>query len=518
MNHPSTAVVEAPPAIDTTALLARARQSAAAQMAAEVATFVAVADWADAHTDGKAGAVVSDPIGPLGLWTDDPSSAPGGDRFLELGGPGAPLVSEFCLYEISAALGRSVTSGRPLVGDAIELRHRLPRLWVRVLAGADPATQKSALPVWRARKIAALTRTLTPEAADFVDRNLAPVAQRATMPTVERLVAEAIARFDPENAELDRADADAGRYFTIETTPIDAAAPWTGVVPVHGTLDIADALDLNNAVQRVAADLAAAGCDADLDARRSMALGELARRQTALDLYGVDGINDRPSPDLADGVTPMASSRAPARQVVFYVHLSDAAIAAHRSADGLDAGPGIDPATGTTGIDLARLENTRALITADQVRDWCRTPSTEVTVKPVIDLAEHVAVDAYEIPHRIAERVRLDRPTCAFPYCGRPARGLDLDHTDEFRSDAAPGAGQTSTANLAPLCRGHHRVKTHPSPTGVGPPSTRSDDPPGGAPPDRRWRYHRDPLGTYIWTSPHGLRYAVDSTGTTPLN
>ncbi|MDF9716293.1 hypothetical protein INN71_15250 [Nocardioides sp. ChNu-153] len=492
MNQPSTAVVEAPPAIDTTALLATAHEAAAAQMSAEVATFVAVADWADAHTDG----VVGDPIGPLGLWHEDPSAVPGGDRFLELGGPGAPLVSEFCLYEISAALGRSVASGRPLVGDAIELRHRLPRLYARVLAGADPATQKRALPVWRARKIAALTRTLTAEAADFVDRNLAPVAHRATMPTVERLVAEAIARFDPENAELDRVDADAGRYFTIETTAVDAASPWTGVVPVHGTLDLADALELNNAVQRVAADLAAAGCEADLDVRRSMAVGELARRQTALDLYGADPAGGEPA---------VTSTRAPARQVVLYVHLSDAAITAHRS-----GGPGIDPATGRTGIALARLENTRSLVTADQVRDWCRTPGTKIVVKPVIDLAEHVAVDAYEIPDRIAERVRLDRPTCAFPYCGRPARGLDLDHIEPYRSNAAPGAGQSSTANLAPLCRGHHRLKTHASPTG--------SSPPGGDPPARRWRYDRDPLGTYLWTSPHGLQYAVDPTGTTPLD
>ncbi|MFW6774498.1 hypothetical protein ACOACO_09455 [Nocardioides sp. CPCC 205120] len=492
MNQPSTAVVEAPPALDTTALLATARAAAAAQQAAEVTTFVAVADWADAHTEG----VVGDPIGPLGLWHEDPDAVPGGDRFLELGGPGAPLVSEFCLYEISTALGRSVASGRPLVGDAIELRHRLPRLWERVLAGADPATQKRALPVWRARKIAALTRTLTAEGADFVDRNLAPVAHRATMPTVERLVAEAVARFDPEKAELDRADADAGRYFTVETDPVDAASPWTGVVPVHGTLDVADALDLQNAVQRVAADLAAAGCDADLDVRRSMAVGELARRQTTLDLYGAE----------ADVEEAASSSRTPARQVVLYVHLSDAAIAAHRSGDG----PGIDPATGATGIDLARLENTRSLITTDQVRDWCRARDTKVILKPVIDLTEHVAVDAYEIPDRIAERVRLDRPTCAFPYCGRPARGLDLDHIEPYRSNASPGAGQTSTDNLAPLCRGHHRVKTHPSPTGASPP--------GSDPTDRRWRYHRDPLGTYVWTSPHGLRCAVDSTGTTPLS
>ena len=41
----------------------------------------------------------------------------------------------------------------------------------------------------------------------------------------------------------------------------------------------------------------------------------------------------------------------------------------------------------------------------------------------------------------------------------------DLDHTVEY-SDTGP-PGQTSTENLAPLCRTHHRAKTHPSPTGL---------------------------------------------------
>jgi hypothetical protein len=42
--------------------------------------------------------------------------------------------------------------------------------------------------------------------------------------------------------------------------------------------------------------------------------------------------------------------------------------------------------------------------------------------------------------------------------------------------------GQTNPANLAPLCRRHHRCKTF-----------------------TRWRYHRLPDGTYQWTDPTGV-------------
>ncbi|WP_028471773.1 HNH endonuclease signature motif containing protein [Nocardioides alkalitolerans] len=435
-------------------LLDGARAALARQRTAEVEVLVAVTDWADAHSEGG---VVADQYGPFGLLRGDAHLLPGADVFGELGGPGAPLVSEFCVVEIAAALGLSTDSGRRLVGDAVELRHRLPRLWNRVTAGV--------LPVWRARKIAQETTQLTVEGAAFVDRHLAPVAHKTGLVTAQKLVAEAIARFDPEKAELDRADSDATRRFDIDLQgQID---PARGVVAVSGTLDLADALDLESAVSRVAADLAIAGSLNSLDARRSSAVGEIARRQTTLDLSGCAADDDAAAP---------AATRSKARQVVLNVHLAEAALT--------DLDPNV-----CGGVDLARVEKTRSFVLAEQVREWCRATSTQVVVKPVIDLRDQVAVDAYEIPDRIAERVRLTRLTCVFPHCMRPARGCDLDHVDEYvRAEDGGPPGQTSTANLAPLCRRHHRVKTHPSMSGAGP--------------ERRWRYRRLPDGSFVWTSP----------------
>ncbi len=65
---------------------------------------------------------------------------------LAIAGEGAPLVAEFCVAELALALGMSTGAGKRYLGDAVETRYRLPRLWKRVMAGE--------VPVWKARQIA----------------------------------------------------------------------------------------------------------------------------------------------------------------------------------------------------------------------------------------------------------------------------------------------------------------------------------------------------------------------------
>ena len=177
--------------------------------------------------------------------------------------------------------------------------------------------------------------------------------------------------------------------------------------------------------------------------------------------------------------------------MILTVHLSDAA---------LTGAPQIDPVTGKLGLNLARLDNHHQLLTADTVREWCGVPGTQVIVKPVIDLHDTIAVSSYEVPDRIATRVKLARTTCTFPHCNRPAEKTDLDHTIEYVPPEQGGPpDQTSTENLAPLCRHDHRAKTHPSPAGTP------------------WRYPGLSPGPWLWTSPLGKQYLVHPDGTTPL-
>ena len=56
---------------------------------------------------------------------------------------------------------------------------------------------------------------------------------------------------------------------------------------------------------------------------------------------------------------------------------------------------------------------------------------------PVIDLADHVSVDRYEVGDRLRTRVSLINPSCVFPWCSRPARTCDADHVVAY-DDGGP--------------------------------------------------------------------------------
>jgi len=277
----------------------------------------------------------------------------------------------------------------------------------------------------------------------------------------------------PETADAQRAAAADRRHFTIEHGRVS----FDGTSLVHGELDLADALDLEAAISHGAAALAALGSTDTLDARRAAAAGDLARRQPALDLPGHPTGHPDAHPDdraVGDASAGVAATHRPvlpvprAREVVLFVHLSEAAV----YDEGVEA-------------EIARVENTESLVTADTIRDWCGRPDTRVVVKPVIDLNDRVDSRAYEIPDRIGEHVALRDVTCTFPWCQRPARRCDTDHV------VPHPPGPTATDNLASLCRRHHRLKTH-----------------GG------WAYTALEPGSYLWRSPHGHQFLRDHTGT----
>jgi hypothetical protein len=110
-----------------------------------------------------------------------------GQTDLALAGPGAPTVAEYAVPEFAAAVGLSTEAGRRYLGEALELRYRLPRHWARVQVGD--------LPAWKARLVARETTRLSAEAAGHVDRHVAPVAHKVTPGQLDRSVNEAIGRF-----------------------------------------------------------------------------------------------------------------------------------------------------------------------------------------------------------------------------------------------------------------------------------------------------------------------------------
>ncbi|MFZ2012299.1 MAG: HNH endonuclease [Nocardioides sp.] len=287
-----------------------------------------------------------------------------GETDLPLAGEGAPSVAEFCVAEFAAVVGLPSGAGKRYVGEALELCYRLPRLWWRVTSGD--------LPAWKARLVARETIRLTPEAATFVDRHVAPVAHRVRTSQLDRLVAEAIGRFMPDEVERLAAQAAERRHVTVH----DQQVSFSGTTYVEAELDLADALDFEAAVAAGAEQRAALGSDEPIDVRRAQAVGDLSRRQLALDLATT---------------TPAAKTR----RVVLHVHLSEAAL------QGADR--------------IGRLEQGCSLVTVDQIRGWCGNPDAQVVVKPVVDLDGCVSVDSYEVPDRVSEEVGLRDATCVFP-------------------------------------------------------------------------------------------------------
>src|SRR5690606_1983316 len=253
---------------------------------------------------------------------------------------------------------------------------------------------------------------------------------------------------------------------------------FAGSMHLEAEVSHADGHDLAQALSAGAAAIKAGGSTASLDVRRSMALGELARQQTSLDLAGSGGEDVSSTGVGPDGDSDEAPARK-ARRVDLHLHFTAE----------------VQP-DGSTGISpIGFLEDGQKLALLEQVRSWVRGTHTEVRILPVIDLNEQFSTSRYEPTDRLRRQVILRDRTCVFPWCTRPARACDVDHVEPFDHDAVGEdrrqPGPTATDNLGALCRQHHRLKTL-----------------GG------WRVTTPSSGVFDWTSPHGQRFRRDRDGT----
>src|SRR3954468_22292201 len=148
-------------------VLAFARNSVATVQAGEVDKLKAAVAWAAMHSVDS---------------MDDAATWPGTEGEVALAGRGAPLVAECAVAELAIALGVSADAARGFLGEAMELRYRLPKLWQRVVDGRGVP--------WRGPQGAKPTRALSVEAAEFVDTHFAAFAHAIGYAALERLVEE----------------------------------------------------------------------------------------------------------------------------------------------------------------------------------------------------------------------------------------------------------------------------------------------------------------------------------------
>ncbi|MGI8434029.1 MAG: DUF222 domain-containing protein [Nocardioidaceae bacterium] len=420
----------------------------------------------------EAAAHYADLNGHLDARFDSGSRLAGMERLVTFGGDGTPEVAEFAPAELGAELQMSQHAAARLIGDALDLRHRLPRLWRRVLAGE--------VKPWIGRRTAEATRRLPRGAVAVIDAKVSPWAHSLSWRRLEAIVEAACIEADPAGA-AELAD-NASRSQGV----------WLGQSNDHGIKDIfirtqaPNAIWFDASIERIAEGLQALGDLSTKDVRRGRAVGVLAQPQRALDLFDRRGsIQADPSEDyseeaetcrLHDAEVPAprrGSHDDPRPPATLYLHLSQQSFT--RDASGVARFEGVGP------------------ITTDQARSFLS--HCHVTIRPVIDLPRMAAVDAYEVPDLMREAVHLRSPVDVFPYASNTSRRRDIDHTNAYRDpDTGGPPGQTRLDNLGPMTRFHHRIKTH-----------------------GRWQVRQPFNGFFVWRSPHGRMYVVDSTGTTKL-
>ncbi|QBX57175.1 HNH endonuclease [Nocardioides seonyuensis] len=430
--------VPARPVLDglsSTQLMAHAAEVEQLARQVEVARLEVALEWAITHpVVEKSSSVLEAPDHP--------------------GGAGTPEVAAFATDTLAVAMGIAPAASSRLVADALDLSFRLPLLW--------DLTRELRIPAARARRVAAATRDLSAEGAAWVDRQVAAASGRVSSAQLDRIVAHATAQFDPDalKTRQDRAR---------ETWGVDLHHPAPGDFAGTSTLTArGDSLDLarfHDVVNAEADTLAALGDTDPLGQRQAKALGVIAAQQAALDLTGLLSPAGAAEQSTA---RDKALARANAKVKLFlHASLTDLLTRGHD--------------------DLVGTADTLGPTTLTKIKEW--VGHSRVTITPVLHVAtdDTWTIDRHDPPPRMAETVRLRDETCVFPRCGRHARGCDLDHITPYYTgppDTGPPteSGGTTAANLAPLCRRHHRAKT------------------SGA-----WSYQRLATGTYLWTGPAGL-------------
>lgn len=355
-------------------------------------------------------------------------------------------VSEFASAEIACVLRRTARGADTLLTAALGLE-QLPATAADFRAGE--------LHLRRVQALQCAVANLPDAEAAQVEAAVLPRAAAQTLPQLGRAARRAALRVSPKTAEERHQATVADRWTWLEHDG-DGRSRFTAEGPTHNILRLSAAVD---AVARTREAGGSGGGDggASIDQRRFDALSQMAN--TILDdprlpktRFGRPGIVL-----LADlGALARLEGRAPADP----------------EPDATETGPGTDSrpvellGDGPIHDALASAlfgDRHTVLITVDRTARWT---------------CDHTV--GYQVPDRLARYLTGLHPRCAFPGCGVPAHRCDWDHAIPWPT------GPACACNLLPLCRRHHRLKTH-----------------------GQWQLtlHRDRRAE--WTSPTGRRYVV---------
>lgn len=368
---------------------------------------------------------------------DDQPAVPGGETAR------CGRTSEFAGAEVAVPLGLTRRGGDLLMDLAYTLDRLLPATAAALAAGDIDAR--------RARTIADEVTQLPPELARAVEAAVLPRAGRWTVPALRRAVRRAVLRHAPDRAEEQQRQARAERRAWLSHR-----ADGVSALHVHGPSH--HLLRIATAINCVGHTLPAAP-QASAEQRRFDALALIA--DTILDDPTLPATRfGRPGLVLLTGLGVTARARAEQHE-----NEALAATGAHydpsvpppdqpmRPAELLGDGPVPDPVV----AELAAHRHTPVVRFHPEVTGTC----------------DHTR--GHQVPAELARQLAAFWRYCAFPGCGVAAHRRDLDHVIPWPD------GPTCGCNLIPLCRLHHRLKTHTA-----------------------WQLRLHPCRVVEWTSPTG--------------
>lgn len=388
----------------------------------------------------------------------------GRERWVQVGADGTPHVGEFLAVELAGLFGSSVPSAKMRIAEALNLRHRHPRLW--------EAVHGHHVEAWQALKVVdeCVTAGLGLQECLAVDGQFADAVGLLGWGRARRLLKGLIVRADPGLAAHRAEQRRLARG--VWASPI-----IEGQVCLEARLDGGDGVLLEAQVARIAELLLADGDTSERQHRRATALAMLAIPHLAA-AYLEDHATPTGAPD-EDPVRRVDPDRLrPRATLIVHVHADDLA--------GPDTN-GVVP----EGSGVARIEG-HGPIAVDSFHHVLR--GAHVTVRPVVDLNGPPVVDAYEVPDRLRDHVIARNPVEVFPWSARPSRSCQLDHTESFDHDDWVDRAQTHGGNLGPLGSTVHRAKTH-----------------------ALYGHVQLEPGLFWWRTPAGFAYLITPNGTHPL-
>ena len=193
------------------------------------------------------------------------------ERLVRIGPAGTPPVAEFAPQGLVGPFNTTVQSAKSWMGDSLTIRHRLPRLWERVVAGE--------VHHWKARQIAALTADLSVATAGEVDEQTSGWVCQLPWTSFLKTLDATILQVD-EQAYRQR------EKLAAAKREVRATQSEEGLRTLIARGEAGDVALMLALYQRVAECLAEDGDEDPLPVRMSKAIGIIAQPARLTDLLG----------------------------------------------------------------------------------------------------------------------------------------------------------------------------------------------------------------------------------------